>query len=94
MNPRLALLALGYAALVAYASLYPFSWRATGADPLGFLSGEWAVVAPNGDNLANVLAYLPLGLLKPRRLSRHYRQAFNRRNRGSLVVPPSAISLR
>ena len=63
MNLRLALLAIGYGGLIAYASLYPFSWEAAGVDPLGFLTGRWAAVAPRADNLANVLAYLPLGVL-------------------------------
>jgi VanZ family protein len=63
MNPRVALLTLAYAGIVAYASLYPFSWRAAGVDPFGLLNGKWAVFAPKADNLANVLAYLPLGLL-------------------------------
>ncbi|HZM36661.1 MAG TPA: VanZ family protein [Burkholderiales bacterium] len=53
----------GYAALIAYASLYPFGWEFAGVDALGLLHGKWSAYAPNADNAANLLAYLPLGLL-------------------------------
>jgi VanZ family protein len=62
VNRRLALLAVGYAALVAYASLYPFTgWKATGLSPFAFLA--WPVASPRADVLANFLGYVPLGLL-------------------------------
>jgi len=57
-------LSLVYAALVVYASLYPFSdWRDQGPLPLGFLLSPlppyWTVF----DLLSNVLGYAPLGFL-------------------------------
>ena len=64
MNPALGVLAVGYGALLIYASLYPFAgWHTEGIDPFGFLTGGWPAVAPRVDNYVNVLAYLPLGLL-------------------------------
>ena len=64
MNLRPTLLALGYAAIIVYASLYPLSgWQVAGVDPYGFLNGRWTTGAPRADNLVNVLAYIPLGLL-------------------------------
>ena len=64
MNLRPPLLVLGYGALIVYASLYPLSgWHVAGVDPYGFLNGRWTTGAPRADNLANVLAYIPLGLL-------------------------------
>jgi len=64
VNLRPTLLALGYAAIIVYASLYPLSgWQVAGVDPYGFLNGRWTTGAPRADNLVNVLAYIPLGLL-------------------------------
>lgn len=62
--------ALGYAILIVYGSLYPFSgWVAT-RDPFAFLFHGWSLlywwsatyVSP-GDLVTNVLVYVPLGLL-------------------------------
>lgn len=57
-------LAVAYLALVAYASLYPFSgWQARSADPTAFLAAPWPLYITVSDSVLNVLAYLPLGLL-------------------------------
>jgi len=57
-------LAWGYAALVVYASLYPFtSWHASGAPLLGFLNLSWPHYWTSFDLVANLLGYAPLGAL-------------------------------
>ena len=52
-----------YAALIVYASLYPFAgWRVPGIGPLDFLlarSGGWTWF----DFISNLLGYLPIGFL-------------------------------
>lgn len=56
--------AIAYAALVVYASLYPFSgWRETGAHVFDFLTAPWPRYWSWFDLALNVLAYVPLGLL-------------------------------
>ncbi len=57
-------LSVAYLALVAYASLYPFSgWQARSADPTAFVFAPWPVYFIVSDAVLNLLAYLPLGLL-------------------------------
>lgn len=57
-------LALIYAALIAYASLYPFAdWRNQGIHPLAFLDAPWPKYWTSFDLVANVLGYAPLGFL-------------------------------
>lgn len=57
-------LALIYAALIVYASLYPFAdWRNQGIHPLAFLGAPWPKYWTSFDLLANVLGYAPLGFL-------------------------------
>lgn len=58
-------LALVYAALVVYASLYPFSgWRwPSGASPATLLALHWPPWRDPFDIWSNVLGYLPLGAL-------------------------------
>ncbi|MEO5881453.1 MAG: VanZ family protein [Caldimonas sp.] len=52
-----------YAALIVYASLYPFSgWRVPGVGPLDFLI-VWSRGWTWFDLLSNLLGYLPLGFL-------------------------------
>ena len=56
-------LALGYALLVAYASLYPFSgWRVT-ADPWWLFLVSWPRYWLRFDVISNWLGYIPLGFL-------------------------------
>lgn len=53
-----------YAALIAYASLYPFvPWRLPGVSPLAFLTLPWTRYWTWFDLVANLLGYVPLGAL-------------------------------
>jgi VanZ family protein len=53
-----------YAALIAYASLYPFvPWRIPGVSPLAFLALPWPRYWTWFDLIANLLGYIPLGAL-------------------------------
>ncbi len=57
-------LALLYAALIVYASLYPFSgWRLPGVALLSFLVAPWPHWWTGFDLVSNLLGYLPLGAL-------------------------------
>ena len=57
-------LALVYALLVAYASLYPFTdWRYQGIMPWAFLGSPWPRYWSGADVAINVLGYVPLGFL-------------------------------
>ncbi len=53
-----------YAALIVYASLYPFiGWRAPGAAPFDYLVLGWPRWWTSFDLISNLLGYLPLGFL-------------------------------
>ncbi|MES2938157.1 MAG: VanZ family protein [Pseudomonadota bacterium] len=57
-------LSQAYAALVVYASLYPFSgWRDQGVNPFAFLASPWPKYWTGFDIAANVAGYVPLGFL-------------------------------
>ncbi|MBA2963070.1 MULTISPECIES: VanZ family protein [Ramlibacter] len=57
-------LAQAYAALIVYASLYPFSgWRDQGIASFAFLASPWPRYWTGFDVAANVLGYAPLGFL-------------------------------
>lgn len=57
-------LAQAYAALVLYASLYPFSgWRDQGIAPWAFLLSPWPRYWTGFDVAANIAGYAPLGFL-------------------------------
>lgn len=57
-------LALSYAALIVYASLFPFEgWRAVGIAPWAFLSAPIPKYWTGFDLLANLLGYAPFGFL-------------------------------
>ncbi|HKX44369.1 MAG TPA: VanZ family protein [Burkholderiaceae bacterium] len=57
-------LALLYAALIVYASLYPFSgWRLPGVALLSFLGAPWPRYWTWFDLVANFVGYMPLGAL-------------------------------
>ena len=57
-------LALVYAALIVYASLYPFSdWRDQGIVPWAFLAAPWSRYWTWFDVVSNVLGYAPMGFL-------------------------------
>ena len=74
VNPRLPLawpFALGYVALVVYASLFPFSgWRDQGIAPWSFLLAPWPRYWTGFDVVSNLLGYVPLGLLLTLALAR------------------------
>ena len=53
-----------YAALIVYASLYPFSgWRVPGVTPWHFLLLPWSRWWTAFDLISNLLGYMPLGAL-------------------------------
>ena len=57
-------LALAYAALIAYASLYPFGdWRDQGIAPWAFLAAPWPRYWTGFDFGINAAGYVPLGFL-------------------------------
>jgi VanZ family protein len=57
-------LALAYAALIFYASLYPFEgWRDQGIPAWAFMESPWPRWWTGFDLTANVLGYAPLGFL-------------------------------
>lgn len=57
-------LALVYAGLIVYASLYPFAeWRYQGIVPWAYLSAPWPRYWTGFDVAANALGYMPLGFL-------------------------------
>jgi VanZ family protein len=57
-------LALVYAGLIVYASLYPFAdWRDQGIAPWDFLLAPWPRYWTGFDVGSNVLGYIPLGFL-------------------------------
>jgi len=57
-------LALVYAGLIVYASLYPFAdWRNQGIAPWDFLLAPWPRYWTGFDVGANVVGYIPLGFL-------------------------------
>ena len=53
-----------YAALIIYASLYPFTpWRLPGVSPLAFLVLPWPRWWTGFDLVSNLVGYMPLGAL-------------------------------
>lgn len=57
-------LALAYAALIVYASLYPFAdWRDQGIAPWSYLGAPWPKYWTGFDFGINVAGYVPLGFL-------------------------------
>ncbi|MGB3067464.1 MAG: VanZ family protein [Ottowia sp.] len=57
-------LALLYAALIVYASLYPFTgWRDQGLTPWAFMAAPLPQYWTRFDLLANVVGYVPMGFL-------------------------------
>ncbi len=63
-SPLTRYLCAAYALLILYVSLHPFSgWSDRGVAPLAFLSAHWPRYVTGFDLGANVVAYLPFGLL-------------------------------
>jgi VanZ family protein len=57
-------LSQAYAALIVYASLYPFSgWRDQGVGPFAFIASPWPKYWTGFDIVANLCGYIPLGFL-------------------------------
>ncbi|MDP9899400.1 VanZ family protein [Variovorax ginsengisoli] len=57
-------LALAYATLIVYASLYPFSeWRDQGIAPWAYLAAPWPKYWTGFDFGVNVVGYMPMGFL-------------------------------
>jgi len=57
-------LALAYAALIVYASLYPFAeWRDQGISPWAFVTAPWPKYWTSFDFITNAVGYMPLGFL-------------------------------
>jgi VanZ family protein len=57
-------LAAIYAAVIVYASLYPFDeWRAVDANPFGFLLLPWPRWWTGFDFASNLIGYVPLGAI-------------------------------
>ena len=57
-------LALAYAALIVYASLYPFAdWRDQGIAPWAYLAAPWPKYWTGFDLAVNVAGYIPFGFL-------------------------------
>lgn len=70
-------LAQAYAALIVYASLYPFDgWRDQGIAPLAFLASPWPRYWTGFDLVANTLGYAPLGFLLALAFLRRGRERF------------------
>ena len=56
--------AIAYAALIVYASLYPFAdWRDQGIAPWAYLAAPWPKYWTGFDLGINVVGYMPFGFL-------------------------------
>jgi len=65
-------LALAYAALIVYASLYPFSdWRDQGIAPWAFVTAPWPRYWTGFDFGINAAGYVPMGFLGAVSVLRH-----------------------
>ena len=71
-------LSQAYAALIVYASLYPFTgWRDQGIAPWAFLASPWPKYWTGFDIAANVCGYIPLGFLLALAFARRLRNPEN-----------------
>ena len=53
-----------YAALIVYASLFPFSgWRDQGIAPWAYLNAPWPQYWTRFDLVSNLIGYMPFGFL-------------------------------
>jgi VanZ family protein len=76
-QPAMPVLALIYAGLIAYGSLYPFGpWSEPGLPLFSFLRAGWPRALPKADLIQNVLVYVPLGILAVVWLNRRMRLVF------------------
>ncbi|MES2631990.1 MAG: VanZ family protein [Pseudomonadota bacterium] len=91
-------LSQAYAALIVYASLYPFTgWRDQGIAPWAFLASPWPKYWTGFDIAANVCGYIPLGFLLAlafaRRVNVRYSSRGNAPAIGVAVLAAAVISL-
>ena len=78
-------LALFYAGLIVYASLYPFApWSSNGLPWWGFVSHPWPRYWTGFDITANLLGYMPMGFLVALAALR---------DRGGRLLPRAAVPL-
>lgn len=63
-SPLARYLLAAYALLVVYGSVHPFTgWRDPGTSPFGFVVAPWPPYVTGFDIAANLISYVPLGLL-------------------------------
>lgn len=66
-NSSTSITAAGYALLLVYGSLYPFTgWHGPFDGALAFLGAPWPRYVTRSDIITNILVYLPLGALLAR----------------------------
>lgn len=76
-SPLARYLLAAYALLIGYASLHPLTgWRNAGVRPFAFFDAFWPQYYTRFDIVANVLAYLPFGVLAVVALHPRIRGAF------------------
>jgi VanZ family protein len=91
-------LSQAYAALIVYASLYPFAgWRDQGIAPWEFLASPWPKYWTGFDIAANAGGYVPLGFLLALSFARRSSERFTARGNapaiGVAVLTAAALSL-
>ncbi|HSH90223.1 MAG TPA: VanZ family protein [Ramlibacter sp.] len=80
-------LSQAYAALIVYASLYPFSgWRDQGIAPWEFVWSPWPKYWTGFDVAANVAGYMPLGFLLALSFSRRSTVRFAPGGRWAAII--------
>src|SRR5258706_10417819 len=72
MNPNFAAITAGVVAIILYGSLFPFRfyYHVSASGPVASLIATWRVIPGRGDNLSNLLLYVPFGLFATRALLR------------------------
>jgi len=84
-------LSQAYAALIAYASLYPFTgWRDQGIAPWEFLASPWPRYWTGFDLAANTAGYAPLGFLLALAVLRRGQALDGASNRTAIAVAVGA----
>jgi VanZ family protein len=86
-------LAQAYAALIFYASLYPFAgWRDQGIPPWEFLWSPWPKYWTGFDVAANAVGYAPLGFLLALSFLRRGSPRFAPSNRAAAIAVAVAVA--
>ena len=76
-----------YAALIVYASLYPFTgWRDQGIAPWAFLASPWPKYWTGFDVAANLVGYAPLGFLLALSFLRRGGRAVMSNNKAAIAI--------